>query len=130
MLDEGDLGEGWQIWSLEDDRAIVVYRPDVFDGDTFPAQCLPTIYVTRGRRRRRPEGNRNLPPDAPCMVTLYLEPDVDRNPDSFDTFSQALEGCADLTRRFSQGEVDYRGLYQVPREEYFQTLDELTGRNQ
>lgn len=126
MLDERDLGEGWQVWSLEDDRAIIVYRPDVFDGGSFSAACLPTIYVTRGRRRRRPAGNRNLPPDAPWMVTLFLEPDVDRPPDTYDTFADALDGCAVLSRRFSRGDVDYRSLYQVPREDYFETLDELT----
>lgn len=126
MLDERDLGAGWQVWSLEDDRAIIVYRPDVFDGSSFPAACLPTIYVTRGRRRRRPAGNRNLPPDAPWMVTLFLEPEVDRPPDTYDTFADALDGCADLSRRFSRGDVDYRSLYQVPREDYFETLDELT----
>ena len=127
MLDEEDLGEGWTVWNAEDDRVILAYRPDVFNGEEFPAACLPTIYVTRGRRSRRPEGNRNLPPDAPWMVTLYLEPDVDRDPEAYESLPEAVEAAEDLTRRFAAGDVDYRGLYQVPREAYFEKLDELTG---
>jgi hypothetical protein len=129
MLDDAALGEGWTVWNAEDDRVIVAYRPDVFDGGEFPAPCLPTIYVTRGRRNRRPEGNRNLPPDAPWMVTLYLEPDVNADPESYETPAAAAEAAADLSERFADGDVDYRGLYQVPRESYFEKLDELTGRD-
>jgi hypothetical protein len=128
MLDESALGDGWVVWNAEDDRVILAYRPDVFNGSAFPAPCLPTIYVTRGRRSRRPEGNRNLPPDAPWMVTLYLEPEVNRDPDSYDTIADAVDGAEALSRRFADGDIDYRGLYQVPREDYFKKLDELTGR--
>jgi len=129
MLEEEALGEGWTVWNAEDDRVILAYRPDVFNGDAFPSACLPTVYVTRGRRNRRPEGNRNLPPDAPWMVTLYLEPEVNREPDAYDAPAEAAEAAADLTHRFADGEVDYRGLYQVPRGDYFRKLDELTGRD-
>lgn len=128
MLDESALGEGWTVWNAEDDRAILAYRPDVFDGSAFPAQCLPTIYLARGRRTRRPEGNRNLPPDAPWLVRLRLEPDVDRKPEAYDARSDAIEAAERLTRRFSAGEIDYRELYQIPRESYLDTLDELTDR--
>lgn len=127
MLEESALGDGWQVWNAEEDRVIIAYRPDVFDGSEFPAACLPTIYVTRGRRTRRPEGNRNLPPDAPWMVTLFLEPDVNRDPEPHESLEDALETAKTLTRRFAAGEVDYRGLYQVPREDYFEKLDDLTG---
>jgi len=129
MLEEEALGEGWTVWNAEDDRVILAYRPDVFNGDAFPSACLPTVYVTRGRRNRRPEGNRNLPPDAPWMVTLYLEPEVNREPDAYDAPAEAAEAAADLTHRSADGEVDYRGLYQVPRGDYFRKLDELTGRD-
>jgi len=128
MLDEERLGDGWRVWNAEDDRVILAYRPDVFNGTEFPPACLPTVYVTRGRRTRRPEGNRDLPPDAPWMVTLFLEPDVQRPPDAHDSRAAALETTATLTRRFSAGDVDYRALYQVPREAYFEKLDELTNR--
>ena len=127
MIDEATLGDGWRVWNAEDDRVILAFRPDVFDGTDFPPACLPTIYVTRGRRTRRPEGNRNLPPDAPWMVTLFLEPDVDRSPEAHDSRADALDTAVELTRRFSAGELDYRALYQVPREAYFEKLDELTG---
>ena len=127
-LEEASLGDGWRVWTAETDRVILAYRPDVFDGDEFPAPCLPTLYVTRGRRNRRPEGNRNLPPDAPWMVTLYVEPDVSRDPEAYDSLAEAVEAAEALTRRFTAGEVDYRALYQVPREAYLGKLDELTGR--
>lgn len=128
MLDDADLGDGWTVWNAEDDRVILAYRPDVFDGGEFPAACLPTIYVTRGRRTRRPGANRNPPPDAPWMVTLFLEPEVERDPDAYDSLGDALAAAADLSCRFADGDVDYRGLYQVPREAYFEKLDDLTGR--
>ena len=62
------------------------------------------------------------------MVTLYLEPEVDRDPESYDALPDAVKAAEALTRRFSAGEVDYRALYQVPREAYLEKLDELTGR--
>ena len=125
--DPSTLGDGWDIWSADSDRTVLAYRPDVFDGDEFPPPCLPTVYITRGRPNRRPEGNRNLPPDAPWMVTLYLEPEVNRDAEAYDTAAEAAAAAARLTRRFADGDVDYRGLYQVPRKSYFERLDELTG---
>ena len=127
MLDEETLGEGWTVWNAEDERVILAYRPDVFDGGEFPPACLPTIHVARGRRIRRPEGSRNLPPDAPWLVTLYLEPEVNRTPAAHDTPEAARECAVELTRRFAAGEIDYRRLYQVPRPDYLSKLDELTG---
>ncbi len=128
MLEEASLGEGWAVWSAAEDRAVAAYRPDVFDGSTFPAPCLPTVYVTRGRLSRRPEGNRNLPPDAPWVVTLRLEPDVGRPPETYDSKAAAVAGTEDVTEAFAAGEIDYRSLYQVVREEYLNKLDELTDR--
>ncbi len=126
MLDESALGEGWTVWNADDERVILAYRPDVFDGSTFPAPCLPTVYIARGRRTRRPEGNRNLPPDAPWLVRLRLEPDVDRQPEAYDSRSEAIDAAERLTQRFSVGEIEYRQLYQVPREPYLEALDGLT----
>ena len=129
MVEEAALGTGWRVWNAEEARVVLAYRPDVFDGDAFPAPCMPTIYVTRGRRNRRPAGTRNLPPDAPWMVTLYLEPDVDRRSDAYDTREAALDAAETLTERFAAGGVDYRSLYQVPRDRYLAELDELTGQD-
>jgi hypothetical protein len=59
---------------------------------------------------------------------LYLEPDVDREPDAYETREAALSRAEALTRRFATGEVDYRSLYQVPRDRYLAELDDLTGQ--
>ncbi|MFO7926664.1 MAG: DUF5820 family protein [Halobacteriota archaeon] len=125
MFDESLLGDGWQVWNADDERAVLAYRPDVFDGSTFPAPCLPTVYVSRGRLARRPEGDRNLPPDAPWLVRLRLEPDVERKPDAYESRTEAIEGTEQLTKRFSAGNIDYRSLYEIPREPYLDALDSL-----
>ena len=119
------LGDDWVVWSDETDRVVLAYRPDVFDGGTFPSPCLPTIYLTRGQRGRRP-GQRRVGSD--WYVTLYLEPEVNREADSYPDRERAVEGAIDLADAFGAGEVDYRGLYQVPRPGYLDRLDELTGR--
>lgn len=129
MLDEGEekeVANGWRVWSDEADKLVLVYRPDVFDGARFPSACLPTIYVTRGRRTRRPGPNR-AGPDASWWVTLFLEPDVDDGGDAFPSRDDALQAARSLAAAFASGDVDYRELYQVPRPEYFEKLDELTG---
>jgi hypothetical protein len=122
------LAEGWRVWNADDTRLVLAYRPDVFDGDAFDPACMPTIYVTRGRRTKRPEGNRNLPPDAPWTVTLFLEPDVSAQPTFHDGRSEAVEAALELAESFAAGDVDYRGLYQLPRETYLDELDRVTGR--
>lgn len=121
------LAEGWHVWNADDTRLILAYRPDIFDGDAFDPACMPTIYVTRGRRTKRPEGNRNLPPDAPWTVTLFLEPDVSAQPTFHDGRNEAVEAALELAESFAAGDVDYRGLYQLPRETYLDELDRVTG---
>lgn len=119
------LPEGWRVWTDGTEKAVLVYRPDVFDTAAFPAPCLPTIYVTKGRRSRHP-GSTTQPND-PWYVTLYLEPDVDRDAESYDTRADAEAGAVGLASRFATGDIDYRALYQVPRDDYLAKLDELTG---
>jgi hypothetical protein len=121
---DGDaFGEGWRLWTEEPNgRAIVVYRPDVFDGDRFPAPCMPTVYLTNGSRRARPGAGERRTDE--WHVTLFLEPEVEVESTTFENRAAALDGVADVTERFAAGEVDYRGAYQVPREAY---LDELDG---
>lgn len=123
-MDADALPAGWRLWNEEPTKVILAYRPDVFDGDEVPAECLPTIYVTRGKRSRRPGSQRV---GADWHVTLYLEPDVDDGGESFETKEAAFDGARDRAAAFAAGEVDYRSLYQVPREDYFTTLDELVG---
>lgn len=117
---------GWEVWSDEPSRWVLAYRPDVFDGDAFPAACMPTIYVTKGRRGRRP-GRPDPPDDAPWHVTLYMEPEVTGPVRQFDSRERARDGALDLAATFADGAVDYRSLYQVPRPDYLDRLDELTG---
>jgi hypothetical protein len=132
MSELASLPEAWTVWSAEDDgRLVLAYRPDVFDGDAFPAACLPTLYLTHGKRTRRPGTNptdRTLESD--WFVTLYLEPDVSLNETyRFETRADGVACALELAHQFDDGEIDYRGLYQIPRERYFDRLDELTGRN-
>ncbi|TYT62190.1 DUF5820 family protein [Natrialba swarupiae] len=130
MTDLATLPPAWEIWSDgEDGRLVLAYRPDVFDGDEFPAACLPTLYLTHGRRTRRPGQNpTDSTGDDDWFVTLYLEPDVSlEGGERFSTRADALKSVVELADRFDDGEIDYRGLYQVPRERYFDRLDELTG---
>jgi len=126
-----DLAAGWEVWSDDENRVVLTYRPDVFEGTSFPPACLPTIYVTRGRRSRRPGIDLDPAPDAAWYVTLFLEPEVERAADRFDDRDAALDAARSLARRFVRGGVDYRALYQVTddRHSYLDRLDELTGRD-
>ncbi|WP_435065719.1 DUF5820 family protein [Halobaculum sp. EA56] len=123
MTDEA-LPEGWSVWTDEPGgRAIVVYRPDVFDAGRFPAPCLPTVYLTNGSRRARPGAGQRTTDE--WHVTLFLEPEVEVESRRFDDRAAALAGVHDVTGRFADGEVDYRGAYQVPRDDYLDELDAL-----
>jgi hypothetical protein len=120
------LPAGWDVWSDGTEKAVLAFRPDVFDGDAFPAPCMPTIYVTKGRRRRQP--GRQARPDDPWYVTLFLEPEVSGEEQSYDDRAAAETAACDIARAFADGDIDYRALYQVPRDAYFDELDRLTGR--
>lgn len=121
------LPEGWSVWNDEPGgRSILAYRPDVFDSEAFPAPCLPTIYVSNGSRRRRP-GASQVATDT-WHVTLFLEPEVEGPTETYDAREAAVDGAVGLARRFADGEIAYRELYQVPRKAYFERLDRLTGR--
>ena len=122
------LPDSWTVWTESTDQCVLVYRPDVFDSHAFPAPCLPTIYLTHGRRSRRPGSELDPDPTDPWFVTLFLEPEVSRDAERFDSRAAAVAGAITLAERFADGEVDYRDRYQVPREEYFTKLDELIGR--
>jgi hypothetical protein len=123
------LPEGWQVWSDEETRVVLAYRPDVFDTAAFPAPCLPTMYLSKGQRDRRP-GPHDPPPDADWFVTLYLEPEVSRSPERADDRAAAESVAVDLATAFNRGELDMRSLYQVPRDDYLDRLDEMVGPEQ
>lgn len=125
-LDPDTLADGWRLWNEEPNgRAIVVFRPDVFDADRFPAPCLPTVYLTNGSRRARPGSGQRRTDE--WHVTLFLEPEVEVESTTFDDRTAALDGVRDVTERFVAGEIDHRGAYQVPREAYLDALDDLLG---
>ena len=129
MTDYDDLPDDWVVWNDEPDgRSVLAYRPDVFDSQAFPPECMPTIYLTSGRPSRRPARSDPVESGTAWNVTLYLEPDVERSADSYEDRADAVEGAVALAERFAEGDVDYRELYQIPREEYFEKLDELTGQ--
>lgn len=122
-----DLPDGWRVWNEEHEgRAILAYRPDVFDSESFPAPCMPTIHVSNGSRARRP-GASQLQTDT-WHATLRLEPEIEVASEAFDSREAAVAGATDFARRFAEGDVDHRSAYQVPREAYLAKLDELTGR--
>lgn len=117
---------GWTVWNEEPgSRLTLAFRPDVFDSSAFPPACLPTIAVAPGRgpdqlpeRRVRQSG---------FYRALFLEPtvrvrDVD---ETYDAWEDAVAGAMDLAAEFAAGGIDYRGVYQAPREDYLDKLDEL-----
>ena len=123
-----DLPDSWTVWNDEPEgRCILAYRPDVFDTKAFPAPCMPTLSLTRGSPNR-PPGERS--PGAAWYVTFYLEPEVTLpGTRQFETREAAIDGAVELAGEFADGAIDYRDAYQVPREEYLDRLDELTGRD-
>ena len=128
MADE-DLPAGWTVWNDKPDgRQILAYRPDVFDADRYPAACLPTLYVAAGVPNR-PAGEAEVGTPDVWRVEFFLEPDVQlTNSRTYDSREEAVAAARDLAEQFADGELDYRGAYQVPREAYLDRLDELTGR--
>ncbi len=126
---EPDLPEEWTVWNDEPGgRRILAYRPDVFDADQFPAACMPTLYVAAGQPNR-PASEAEYGRTNVWRVEFFLEPEVELVPArTRDTRAEAIAEARDLAAAFARGELDYRGAYQVPREEYLDELDELTGR--
>lgn len=121
-----DLPTDWQVWNAEPDgRVILTFRPDVFTEDDYPAECLPTIYVTNGSRKQRPGAGQYQTEN--WHVALFLEPEIEVLTETFGARNEALDGAVDVADRFVAGDVDPREHYQVPREEYFAALDRLTG---
>ncbi len=121
------LPESWVVWNDEPGgRCILAYRPDVFDTTQFPPECLPTLYLTQGTPNRPPQERQAT---DPWYLKFYLEPNVElpRTP-RYPTREEALEAAVELAKEFDRGEIEYRDAYQVPRGEYLDKLDELTGR--
>ncbi len=119
------LPDGWTVWNREPSgRVILTYRPDRF-GDDLPDACLPTIYLTNGSRRARPGAGQYSTDE--WHVVLFLEPEIEAVAETYDDREDAVAATVDVAARFAAGDVDYRAAYQVPREAYFERLDELVG---
>lgn len=122
-----DLPDSWTVWTEQrDGRVILAYRPDVFDTESFPAPCLPTIYVTNGSRANRPGAGQYQTEE--WHATLFAEPEIELANETRESREAAIEAAVDVAERFAAGEIDYRGAYQEPREAYLDELDERTGR--
>ncbi|WP_299262295.1 DUF5820 family protein [Halorientalis sp.] len=126
-MDFADLATGWEVWTQGETRCVLAYRPDIFDSSDFPAPCLPTIYLTKGQRGRRP-GRHQPAPGDPWHVTLYLEPEIEVDSARYDDQEAAVDGVRDLATRFVDGEFDLRSVYQLPRETYLDELESLVAR--
>ncbi|MFB6219692.1 MAG: DUF5820 family protein [Halobacteriaceae archaeon] len=126
-MEDADLPQGWRVWNEEPaGRAVLVYRPDVFEGESFPAECLPTLYVScRPPERRR----RTDAPTGEWHVAFYLEPEVRvRSADATAADRDgAVAAAVETARAFARGDIDPREAYQVPREAYLEKLVALTG---
>lgn len=118
---------GWTRWhDGSDGTLIVTFRPDVFDGQAFPAPCLPTITVKRERAR----GPRGRPAvrserETAWTVELRLEPEVVVERFSRESREAAVETACELARAFANGEIAYRDAYEHPRAAYLDELDAL-----
>ena len=119
---------GWTVWNDEArGRRILVFRPEVFnESNDLPAPCLPTILISNRSRAARPGASRIR--TGTWHAVLTLEPEVEAVAEEFDSRAAAVEGANDIASRFADGAVDYRAAYQVPREDYFERLDEVVGR--
>jgi len=121
------LPDGWRVWNEEPSgRAVLVYRPDAFGGDDLPAECLPTIYLTNGSRKPRPGSGQHDTDE--WHVVLFLEPEIEAAAETHDGREAGAAAAVDVAERFADGDVDYREAYQVPREAYFDRLDEHVGK--
>lgn len=123
------LPDGWTVWDhAPEDRLILAYRPDVFDGSTLSPACMPTIYVREGEQDLRRAGPQPASGTAGTWtVTLILEPEVDRQLSTRDTFEAATMAAVAYARAFDAGALDLESIYQVPREDYLAALAELVG---
>lgn len=119
------LPDGWVRWTGPDEPgAVLVFRPDIFDGDRFPPACIPTISVAPGGTQR--------PGPQPGVrggwtVTVTLEPLVVLARHRQPTEADAVETAIIEARAFTAGEVDLRAAYVDPREEYLAELESLVG---
>lgn len=128
-MEEDELPPGWVVWSREDGgRLVLAYRPDVFDGEQYPAECLPTIFLTRAGRRDPRVRGRTQDADRPWLVECRLEPAVTIVEHRVESRAAAIEAARRTADEFTRGQIDYRAAYQEPRPSYFAALDRCLER--
>lgn len=127
-MDSDALPPGWALWNLEERESLILaFRPDVFDGEAFPSACLPTIYVREGEKDLRNAGREPVVgTEGSWTVRLFLEPDVSTGPSTHAAWDAAVDEAVSLAESFAAGEVDLRAIYQLPREDYLERLEQLT----
>lgn len=124
-----ELPDGWSVWNREPgDRLILAFRPDVFDGSTLPPACLPTIYVREGERDLRRAGPAPATgTEGVWTVSFILEPEVIQRVGSTANYEDAELLAIEHAQAVVDGEVDFGEIYQLPHEEYIETLWSLVG---
>lgn len=123
-----DLPDDWAVWHDDGGRLVLVFRPDVFEGEAYDPARLPTLYVS------------TRAPDVPMRrggersdgwhVACTLEPEVRVHEleSAHETRAAAVEAAVEAAQRFSRGAVDLDDVYATqPPETYLSRLDELTG---
>lgn len=127
---EASLPDGWTVWHAESaGQLVLTFRADVFDGKSYPPECLPTIVVRdRPHRPRRPIDRRGDDSGDAWYATLFLEPTVVLREERAPSHENAVETALVFARRFVDGDFEYRSAYQVPRERYLDRLDDLVRR--
>jgi hypothetical protein len=119
------LPDGWEVWHDEDGgRSVLVFRPDVFDADAYPAACLPTIYVTDAPGDRRPGAHAT----GRWHARLVLEPEITlaTSAPAADKATAATDAI-EFAAQFVAGAYDLRGAYHDPsdRTAYLERLTAL-----
>lgn len=125
-VQESELPTGWTVWHARpDDILVLTYRPDVFDADAFPPQCVPTLTVKPERTR----GGRGRPRDprraSSWVAELRLEPDVPLARRVAPDRGAAIDEGVALTEQFVAGEIDFVATYPDPHRPYLERLQEL-----
>ncbi len=120
----GPPGPGWVTWHDGPGGTVIwTFRPDVFDGERLPPACLPTLTIKR-ERHRGPRGRPAEPgSNRAWTVELRLEPEVMIERVRHDERDVAIARARDLAAAFAADELDYRGAYLQPRDDYLAVLD-------
>lgn len=120
------LPSGWTRWHSGTDGTVIwTFRPDIFDGASYPAACLPTVTVKR-ERHRGPRGRpRSAGSGAAWCAELRLEPDVLLERRTVPDRADALDAAWTLADAFSSNEFSVVDVHHDERHQYLQKLGEL-----